>query len=162
MAANVAEQRLATMQSDTRGCHHRSGDRSESFRSPNPFSARTCFWVLTPCYADFAMLVETGVHDLHGHYLTIPGLLMETSTGEIAGLIVPRPHLICAGLDDPLTPPLGIQRPFIETLTEYKTVDAENAVTLLQASDVGKHRQCGAQSLTSSSSIYCDRSLERR
>ena len=92
------------------------------------------------CYADFATLVETGAHDLHGHYLTIPGLLTETSTGEIAGLIAPRPQLICVGLDDPLTPPLAIQRAFVETLTAYGTVDAENAVILLQEAGIG-HRE---------------------
>lgn len=92
------------------------------------------------CYADFATLVETGAHDLHGHYLTIPGLLTETSTGEIAGVIAPRPQLICVGLDDPLTPPLAIQRAFIETMTIYETVDAENAVTLLEEAGVG-HRE---------------------
>lgn len=92
------------------------------------------------CYADFATLVETGAHDLHGHYLTIPGLLAETSTGEIAGLIVPRPQLICAGLDDPLTPPLAIKRAFIQTVAAYETAAATNAVTLLEEAGVG-HRE---------------------
>ena len=55
------------------------------------------------CYADWARLVETGAHDLHGHYMTVPGLLAKTSVGEIAGLIAPRPQLICVGEDDPLT-----------------------------------------------------------
>ena len=49
-------------------------------RQPRGRAAHLC------CYADVATLVETGAHDLHGHYLTIPGLLSETSTGEIAGL----------------------------------------------------------------------------
>jgi dienelactone hydrolase len=92
------------------------------------------------CYADFATLIETGAHDLHGHYLTIPGLLAETSTGEIAGLIAPRPQLICVGLDDPLTPPLAIQRAFIETLAAYPRGDAKNAATLLKEAGVG-HRE---------------------
>ena len=48
-------------------------------------------------YADLATLVATGAHDLHGHYLTVPGLLRATSTGAIAGLIAPRPQLICVG-----------------------------------------------------------------
>ena len=43
------------------------------------------------CLADLATLVESGVHDRHGHYMTVPGLLAETSTGAIAGLVAPRP-----------------------------------------------------------------------
>ncbi len=82
------------------------------------------------CYADFATLVETGAHDLHGHYLTIPGLLAATSTGAIAGLVAPRPQLICVGLEDPLTPPLAIERAFAQTSAAYQAAGAGNAVTL--------------------------------
>lgn len=57
------------------------------------------------CFADFQPLIETGAHDLHGAYLTIPGLLQEASNGEIAGLIAPRPQFIGLGARDPLTPP---------------------------------------------------------
>lgn len=62
------------------------------------------------CFADFATLIETGAHDLHGIYLVVPGLLAETSTGAIAGLVAPRPQLVCVGADDPLTPPLAVER----------------------------------------------------
>ncbi len=41
------------------------------------------------------------MHDLHGIYLTIPGLLEVAGNGEIAGLIAPRPQLICIGDRDP-------------------------------------------------------------
>jgi hypothetical protein len=71
------------------------------------------------CYADFATLIETGAHDLHGIYLTVPGLLAETSTGEIAGLVAPRPQLICVGEADTLTPPLAIDRALVETRAAY-------------------------------------------
>ncbi len=89
------------------------------------------------CYADFATLIETGAHDLHGHYLTIPGLLTETSIGEIAGLVAPRPQLICVGLDDPLTPPPAIERAFTQTLTAYEMADAGTAITLLEEVGIG-------------------------
>ena len=56
------------------------------------------------CYADYATLVELGNHDHHGIYLLVPGLLNHTSTGEIAGLVAPRPQLICVGDEDELTP----------------------------------------------------------
>ena len=92
------------------------------------------------CYADFATLVETGAHDLHGHYLTIPGLLSETSTGEIAGLIAPRPQLICVGLDDPLTPPPAIRRAFVETSAAYEAAGARQALALVEEANIG-HRE---------------------
>lgn len=66
------------------------------------------------CYADLATLVEIGAHDLHGHYLTVPGLLAETSSGAIAGLVAPRPQLICVGSGDPLTPPLAVARAYAD------------------------------------------------
>lgn len=89
------------------------------------------------CYADFATLVETGAHDLHGHYLTIPGLLSETSTGEIAGLIAPRPQLICVGLDDPLTPPPAIHRAFVETSAAYEAAGTRQTLTLVEEDGIG-------------------------
>ena len=49
------------------------------------------------CYADYATLVELGNHDNHGIYLLVPGLLRHTSTGEIAGLVAPRPQLDLPG-----------------------------------------------------------------
>ncbi|CAN7376295.1 alpha/beta hydrolase family protein [Pararhizobium sp. LjRoot238] len=91
-------------------------------------------------YADFAALIETGAHDLHGHYLTVPGLLSETSTGEIAGLIAPRPQLICTGLDDPLTPPAAIRRAFTETAAAYEAAGAREVLTLLEEDGIG-HRE---------------------
>lgn len=86
------------------------------------------------CYADWATLVETGAHDRHGHYLTVPGLLCQTSIGAIAGLVAPRPQLICVGLDDPLTPPLAVERAFAETAAAY---GATGAVTLLAEPGIG-------------------------
>ena len=56
---------------------------------------------ISAAIADLATLVATGAHDLHGPYLTVPGLLRETSTGAIAGLVAPRPQLICVGAGRP-------------------------------------------------------------
>ena len=92
------------------------------------------------CYADFAALVESGAHDLHGHYLTVPGLLAETSTGEIAGLVAPRPQLICVGSDDPLTPPTAVRHAFATTANAYQSAGAVEALTLLEEEGVG-HRE---------------------
>jgi pimeloyl-ACP methyl ester carboxylesterase len=62
------------------------------------------------CLADLRTMVEGGQHDGHGIYLMVPGLLEETDCGEIAGLVAPRPQLICIGEDDTLTPTLAVER----------------------------------------------------
>lgn len=70
-------------------------------------------------FADFEYLVEVGAHDLHGLYLIVPGLLTEASTGEIAGMVAPRPQLICVGDRDPLTPPVAVDRALAEARAVY-------------------------------------------
>lgn len=92
------------------------------------------------CYADLASLVASGAHDLHGAYLTVPGLLRETSTGAIAGLVAPRPQLICVGLDDPLTPQAAVARAFAETRAAYAAAGAADALSLVAEPGVG-HRE---------------------
>ena len=95
------------------------------------------------CYADFATLVSTGAHNLHGHYLTVPGLLKETSIGAIAGLVAPRPQLICVGWDDPLTPPDAVEIAFAETEAAYLAAGALGALVFLPEAGVG-HRETPA------------------
>ncbi|HEY4199155.1 MAG TPA: dienelactone hydrolase family protein [Devosiaceae bacterium] len=89
------------------------------------------------CYADFATMIETGAHDGHGVYLLVPGLLSHTSPGRIAGLVAPRPQLICVGTDDALTPPLAVDRAWAETLPAYMEAGAPDAVTLTRENDIG-------------------------
>jgi dienelactone hydrolase len=62
------------------------------------------------CLADFGALIASGAHDLHGIYLTVPGLPALASNGVLAGMVAPRPQFIGLGAQDPLTPPeaLGI------------------------------------------------------
>ncbi|MHB1103506.1 MAG: alpha/beta hydrolase [Devosia sp.] len=88
------------------------------------------------CFADYATLIELGAHDGHGIYLTVPGLLAATSTGEIAGLIAPRPQLVCVGEADALTPPLSVDRAFAETEAAYARAKAGEALTLLRVPGV--------------------------
>lgn len=71
------------------------------------------------CFADYRTLVELGAHDNHGVYLLVPGLLNQTDCGEIAGLVAPRPQLICVGEADELTPPLAVDRAFADTSSAY-------------------------------------------
>ncbi len=60
------------------------------------------------CFADLGELVRRNGHDLHGIYMTVPGLLPKIRTGQIAGLAAPRPHYAAMGAKDPLTPPEAI------------------------------------------------------
>jgi dienelactone hydrolase len=57
------------------------------------------------CLADLGALISTGAHDLHGPYMTVPGLVQMASAGQIAGLVAPRPQFVGWGDADPLTPP---------------------------------------------------------
>ena len=82
------------------------------------------------CYADFATLMETGAHDLHGIYLTIPGLLDLASNGEIAGLVAPRPQLIGIGDLDPLTPPDAVDLALSWTRAAYDAAGAPDDLLL--------------------------------
>lgn len=61
------------------------------------------------CLADMDALIDAGAHDLHGIYLTVPGLPAIARNGQIAGLVAPRPQLVCLGALDPLTPPHAMQ-----------------------------------------------------
>ncbi len=76
------------------------------------------------CYADFGKLIEAGAHDLHGIYLTVPGLLKIASNGEIAGRIAPRPQLIGIGDLDPLTPPAAVDTALAQTRRAYARASA--------------------------------------
>ena len=80
------------------------------------------------CCADLATLVEVGAHELHGHYMTVPGLLSAYRTGQIAGLVAPRPQLACVGLLDPLTPELAVRRAFDDMRAAYQAANAPEAL----------------------------------
>jgi hypothetical protein len=71
------------------------------------------------CLADFGALIDSGAHDLHGIYLTVPGLLNVASNGVIAGLVAPRAQFIGIGDADPLTPPLAADLALAEVRAAY-------------------------------------------
>lgn len=89
------------------------------------------------CYADFETLIDLDHHDLHGHYLTIPGFSHATSVGQIAGLVAPRPQLICNGADDPLTPPAAIARAYRETEAAYQASGSPENLRYIAYPDTG-------------------------
>jgi dienelactone hydrolase len=79
------------------------------------------------CFADLESLVESGAHDLHGPYMTVPGLLPRFTTGGIAGLAAPRPQLACLGAEDPLTPPAAAARAIRDAGAAYAAAGAAGA-----------------------------------
>lgn len=95
------------------------------------------------CFADFGKLIETGTHDLHGIYLTIPGLLEVAGNGEIAGLIAPRPQLVCIGDRDPLTPPHAFEPAFAQLSAAYEKAGARENLLLHREAETG-HQESAA------------------
>jgi dienelactone hydrolase len=71
------------------------------------------------CFADLGALIATGAHDLHGPYMTVPGLVAMASAGTIAGLIAPRPQFVGWGDADPLTPPGATEPALAEARAAY-------------------------------------------
>lgn len=51
-------------------------------------------------FADLGRLIALGLHDFHGVYMTVPGLLAATTTGQVAGLAAPTPLFIGVGMRD--------------------------------------------------------------
>ncbi|MDP2739616.1 MAG: CocE/NonD family hydrolase [Pseudorhodobacter sp.] len=71
------------------------------------------------CLADFRTLIAMGAHDLHGPYLTIPGLLPLAANGTIAGMIAPRAQFVGLGDRDPLTPPAAADTALTQLRAAY-------------------------------------------
>ena len=89
------------------------------------------------CYADFDTMIETGAHEGHGIYLTVPGLLDLAGNGEIAGLSAPRPQFIGLGAKDPLTPPEAVARALVDTRAAYTAAGAEQNLEIMIEPDSG-------------------------
>jgi cephalosporin-C deacetylase-like acetyl esterase len=91
-------------------------------------------------FADLDHLVRSAAHDLHGLYMTVPNLLQHFSTGEIAGLIAPRPQLACIGLLDPLTPKPAVDIALMDLRAAYARLNAEHHLNALIDAHAG-HRE---------------------
>lgn len=89
------------------------------------------------CFCDLATLVDGGGHDLHGIYMMVPGLLGAFSTGEIAGLIAPRPQLIGVGRQDPLTPPAAVDVGLAQVRKAYEQRGAASALRIVISPGTG-------------------------
>lgn len=89
------------------------------------------------CFADFASLIATGAHDLHGLYLTVPGLLDIADNGTIAGLLAPRPQFIGIGDRDPLTPPGAVDPALERVRAAYAARDAAELLCVHREPETG-------------------------
>ena len=69
-----------------------------------------------------------GVHDRHGIYLVVPGLLDLAANGTIAGLVAPRPQFVGLGDADPLTPPAATAPALAALAAAYRAAGAEAAL----------------------------------
>lgn len=70
-------------------------------------------------FSSIGELIRTGAHDLHGIYMTVPGLLPNYDMGDVAALIAPRQQFIGAGYMDPLTPQAAFEPAFARVTDAY-------------------------------------------
>ncbi len=89
------------------------------------------------CFADLATLIAGGGHDLHGIYMTVPGLTREFRTGEIAGLVAPRPQFAAMGSEDKLTPPDAIAAARQDIERAYHASNVSERLTLQLSEGTG-------------------------
>ncbi len=68
--------------------------------------------------------------------MTVPGLCAAFRTGEIAGLVAPRPQLAAIGAHDPLTPPDAAAVGF-EDLRKAYAASAAEALRIFIAPETG-------------------------
>ena len=88
------------------------------------------------CLTDFDALLASGNLDHHSIYYYVPSLLKHFTSAEINALIAPRPHLSLAGLQDVLTPVVGLERIDQELKQVYADLGASKAWQL-KTYDVG-------------------------
>jgi dienelactone hydrolase len=89
------------------------------------------------CFADLGRLVETGAHDGHGIYMTVPGLLAHISTGRLSGLAAPMPLMHCVGFADWSTPADAYAIAKAELAGAYAVAEAPDALRFHEAEAPG-------------------------
>ncbi|MFV0490421.1 MAG: dienelactone hydrolase family protein [Pseudorhodobacter sp.] len=92
-------------------------------------------------FADIAPLIATGAHDLHGSYMTVPGLLPAHDLGDVAALIAPRLQIVGVGLRDPLTPPAAFT-PALDRLRRAYAKSSDRLQVVVEPE--GGHRESPA------------------
>lgn len=84
-------------------------------------------------FSDIGPLIDADMHDPHGHYLTVPGLLEHGDVGDVAALIAPRPQFVGTGGEDRFTPDFA-RLPATERLTQAY---ADGALQVKHIPDTG-------------------------
>ncbi|WP_172296427.1 dienelactone hydrolase family protein [Pseudoruegeria sp. HB172150] len=87
--------------------------------------------------ADISELAKTNTHARHGFYLTVPGLLQLADMGDVAGLIAPRPQMICHGGQDHLTPAEARDAALAKVKAAYAHCPDPDALTCALDPDAG-------------------------
>jgi pimeloyl-ACP methyl ester carboxylesterase len=83
-------------------------------------------------FSDIEPLVASGAHDLHGIYMTVPGMLREIDMGDIAASIAPRPQFIASGGRDPLTPDTALAPALAKVRDAYRGGGPLTVLTLAE------------------------------
>lgn len=88
-------------------------------------------------FSNIAGLIETGRHDLHGIYLTVPGLLDHCDMGDVAALVAPRPQLVGDGATDPLTPSEALEPALARLRDAYAKAGVSDRLTVHVSPETG-------------------------
>lgn len=88
-------------------------------------------------FANIDGLIAAEQHDLHGIYMTVPGLLIHCDMGDVAALVAPRPQLVGAGGTDPLTPPQALDPALARLRNVYHRAGADDRLTSIVSPETG-------------------------
>ncbi len=88
-------------------------------------------------FSNMRPLVASGAHDLHGPYMTVPGLLQHLDMADIASMIAPRPQLVACGTADPLTPPAALDDALDALRRAYRQSGAPANLTIIRSQGTG-------------------------
>ncbi|MBD3626131.1 MAG: hypothetical protein HUJ24_12335 [Rhodobacteraceae bacterium] len=80
--------------------------------------------------ADIGPLIAADAHGTHGFYLWVPGLSAVAETGDVAGLVAPRPQFAAHGARDALAPEAARESAIARLKRGYDYAGASNELTL--------------------------------
>lgn len=115
-------------------------------------------------FADLGKLIAMGLHDHHGAYMTVPGLLKRTSTGRMVGLAAPMPLFIGVGMKDWSSPPEAFAPARNEVQAAYAAAGSAGALQFHVEPEAG-HEETRAMRLAARGFLarhLSDRVPERR
>ncbi|MEO1020785.1 MAG: alpha/beta hydrolase, partial [Pseudomonadota bacterium] len=89
------------------------------------------------CLANIKDLVTTGDHDRHAPYFMVPGWLEHGDSLDLCRLVAPRPHLVCAGAKDLLTPAVSLASIDSQMAAHYEALGQAERWKMLVESEFG-------------------------